>query len=45
MKLERWDPEYHHLNGPPPVHAEVEFGESKPKPRSANFSSFWRNGH
>lgn len=44
VKLECWDPEYHHLNGPPPVHAEVEFEESKPKPISATFSSFWANG-
>lgn len=42
MKLESWDPEYHRLNGPlPPVHAEVKFGESKPKPIGATFSSFW----
>lgn len=44
MKLESWDPEYHHLNGPPPVHSEVKFGESKPKAIiSATFSSFWAN--
>lgn len=40
VQLESWDPEYYHLSGPPPVHAEVEFGEPKPKLTSATCSSF-----
>lgn len=39
VQLESWDPEYYHLSGPPPVHAEVEFGEPKPKLTSATCSS------
>lgn len=44
VRLESWDPEYHHLNGPPPVHATVEIEESKPKPINVSFSSCWAKG-